>query len=117
MTKPRSILCGGIILDDNDPVRNGRHVVELTARGPDPNVNIRVMDLAKVFFKHLSPRLEDLLEIASYVYSADCATSRGGEWTDDKSVEPWSRDFQFVIPVREPAFWSGTTSVPCFSSR
>jgi hypothetical protein len=106
MSKPRSVLCGGITLSESDPVRNGRHVVELNARGTDPSVNIRVMDLAKVFLNHLSPRLEDLLEIASYVYSADCATSRGGEWTDGKSVEPWGRDFQFVIPVREPEFWS-----------
>jgi hypothetical protein len=62
--------------------------------------------VAKVFNKHLSPRLVDLLEIASYVFSADCATSRGSEWTDESSTEPWSRDFAFVIPVREPAFWN-----------
>src|SRR5439155_14483881 len=37
-----------------------------------------------------SPRLVDLLEIASYVFSADCATSRGSEWTDDYSTEAWS---------------------------
>lgn len=62
--------------------------------------------MAKVFNKHLSPRLVDLLEIASYVFSGDCATSRGSEWTDESSTEPWSRDFAFVIPVREPAFWN-----------
>jgi 7-cyano-7-deazaguanine synthase in queuosine biosynthesis len=106
MTRPRSILCGGITLGESDPLRNGRLVVELNAKGPEPNVNIRLMDLAKVFLKHVSPRLEDLLEIASYVYSTDCATSRGGEWTHDKSVEPWSRDFQFIVPVRDHTFWA-----------
>ena len=106
MTRPRSILCGGITLGESDPLRNGRLIVELNAKGPEPNVNIRLMDLAKVFLKHISPRLEDLLEIASYVYSTDCATSRGGEWTDDKSVEPWSRDLQFIVPVRDHAFWA-----------
>jgi hypothetical protein len=54
----------------------------------------------------LSPRLIDFLEIASYVYSADCATPRGKKWTDNDSAEPWSRDFSFVIPVREPEFWA-----------
>jgi hypothetical protein len=60
----------------------------------------------------LSPRLIDFLEIASYVYSADCATPRGKKWTDDDSTEPWSRDFSFVIPVREPEFW-GRAEIQC----
>src|SRR5262249_36608929 len=55
---------------------------------------------------HLSPRMIDLLEIASYVFTADCATSRGNEWTDDDSTEAWGRDFAFMIPVREPDFWN-----------
>jgi 7-cyano-7-deazaguanine synthase in queuosine biosynthesis len=106
MTKPRSILCGGISLGEDDPLRKGRHVVRLATSGPDANVNVRLMDLAKVFLKHVSPRLEDLLEIAAYIYSTDCATVRGGEWTDAESVEPWPRDFQLVIPVRDYAFWA-----------
>ena len=54
----------------------------------------------------------DFLEIASYVYSADCATPRGKKWTDDDSTEPWSRDLSFVIPVREPEFW-GRAEIQC----
>jgi hypothetical protein len=54
----------------------------------------------------LSPRLIDFLEIASYVYSADCAIPRGKNWTDDDTTEPWSRDFSFVIPVRDLKFWA-----------
>lgn len=106
MTKPRSFLCGGLKLDESDPLRNGRHVVELSAIGPEPNVHIRLMDLSKEFKKHLSPRLEDLLEIASYVYAADCSTSRGGQvWSDGGAIEPWKRDFQFIFPVRDLDFW------------
>ena len=70
------------------------------------NVNIRFENVARIFHQHLSARLVDLLEIASYVYSADCATSRGKGWTDDERTEPWGRDFAFVIPVREPGFWN-----------
>ena len=54
----------------------------------------------------MSARLIDFLEIASYVYSADCATPRGTKWTDDDATEPWSRDFSFVIPVRDLGFWA-----------
>jgi hypothetical protein len=61
--------------------------------------------VAKVLRQDLSPRLVDFLEIASYVFSADCATPRGKRWAYDNSTEPWERDLAFVIPVRDPGFW------------
>jgi len=106
MNRPRLILCGGVNVPDDEPIRAGRHLVELRTHGKNSNVNVRLEDLAKVFAKHLSQRLEDLLEIAAYVYTADCATVRGGNWADDETTEPWDRDFHFVIPVRDLAFWS-----------
>lgn len=51
----------------------------------------------------------DFLEIAAYVFAADCATEREKVWTDRESTEPWSRDLTFVIPVRDPDFWSSAT--------
>lgn len=105
MIEPRLFLCSGAKLDCGDPLFAGRKVVELAAAGDNANVNIRFENVAKVFIRHLSARLVDLLEIASYVFSADCATSRGTEWQDD-AIEPWGRDFAFVIPVREPEFWN-----------
>ena len=62
--------------------------------------------MARAVQRNLSPRLVDFLEIASYVYSADCATRRGKKWTDDDSTEPWTRDFSFVIAVRDFDFWA-----------
>src|SRR5438309_7452142 len=106
MIKPRLILCGGVEIAKDDPLRNGRHAVELRTHGPQANVNVRLEDLAKVFDQHLFPRLEDLLEIAAYVYTADCATRRAGNWADDDTTEPWDRDFHFVVPVRDLAFWT-----------
>lgn len=108
MIAPRLFMCSGAKVASDDPLAAGRQLVELDSVGSGANVNIRFENVAKVFNKHLSPRLVDLLEIASYVFSADCATSRGSEWTDDSSTEPWSRDFAFVIPVREPSFWNAT---------
>ena len=106
MTKPRSFLCGGIKLDERDPLRNGRHVVEFSAQGPERNVHIHLLELAHVFNRHFTQRMEDLLEIASYVYAADCSTSRAGQvWSDGGAIEPWKRDFQFIFPVRDLDFW------------
>lgn len=93
MIKPRLILCGGLIVAEDDPQYKGRHTVTLSTIGTGANVNVRLEDVAKIFLQHLSPRLEDLLEIASYVYTADCATRRNGNWADEGAIEPWQRDF------------------------
>lgn len=106
MIKPRLCLCSGAKLTEADPRRAGREVVELDSVGDNPSVHIRLEDVAKVFLEALKPRLIDLLEVAAYVFCADCATRRGTEWTDDNTTEPWGRDFHFVIPVRDPVFWA-----------
>ena len=106
MIAARLFACSGAKIAAADPVAAGRLRVELDSVGNKPNVHIRFENVARIFHQHLSPRLVDLLEIASYVYGADCATSRGKGWMDDASTEPWGRDLAFVIPVREPAFWN-----------
>lgn len=87
-----------------DPAWSGRHQIALDAIGDSHNVNIRFEDVARKFRQNISPRLMDFLEIASYVFTADCSTLRG-EWTDAKRQEPWGRDLAFLIAVREPEFW------------
>src|ERR1039458_5202490 len=76
MIEPRLFVCSGARIVPGDAVAAGRRLVELDSVGSKANVNIRFENVAKVFNKHLSPRLIDLLEIASYVFSADCATNR-----------------------------------------
>jgi len=88
-----------------DPAWAGRYQVELDSIGRSRNVNIRFEDVALKLQHNISPRLMDFLEIASYVFTADCSTQRG-KWTDEKGEEPWRRDLAFVIAVREPEFWS-----------
>lgn len=101
MIEPRLFLCNGAI---NSGTSSDRQVVELNTQGLDANVNVQLENVTKTFFKNLSPRIIDLIEIASYVFAADCATSRGKAWVDDQ--ESWERDFQFIIGVRESDFWS-----------
>lgn len=105
MIVPRLFLCSGAQIARNDPLAAERKQIVLDSIGADPNVNIRFENVAKIFQRHLSRRLTDLLEIAAYVYAADCSTRRGTQWTDEDSTEPWARDFAFMIAVREPAFW------------
>src|SRR5271165_5130634 len=108
MIAPRLFVCSGASVDPSDPIAAGRQRTDLDSIGNKANVNIRFENVAKVFNQHLSPRLVDLLEIAAYVYAADCSTRRGTQWTDENTTEPWGRDFTFVIPVREQNFWNST---------
>lgn len=93
-------------MPDDPSLRDGRRVVPLNSLGPDQNVNIRLENLTKVFLRDLSPRLVDLLELATYIYTADCGTRRGTAWTEDDTREPWDRDLRFVMPVRDLEFWT-----------
>lgn len=86
------------------PAKTERHLIYLDAISDDHNVKIRFEDVARTFQHNISPRLMDFLEIASYVFTADCCTQRG-EWKDDKAEEPWGRDLAFLIGVRDPYFW------------
>lgn len=106
MIEPRLVLCSGVAGPAEGDRVDGRKVVRLDALGHDANVHIRLEDVARVLLRRLTPRLVDFLEIAAYIFSADAATSRGTQWSDEESTEAWSRDFHFVIPVRDPAFWS-----------
>lgn len=105
MIEPRLFLCSGIQIPAQDPLREGRRTIELDSLGSNANVNIRLEEVAKILGEHLSPRLTDLLEIASYIFTADAATRRGHDWTDEDTTEAWSRDFHFIIPVRDLPFW------------
>jgi hypothetical protein len=53
---------------------------------------------------YLPDRILDLLEIASYIFSADRFTLRGK--IDALEYQSWSRSFHFFIKVRDFEFWS-----------
>lgn len=105
MIDPRLFLCSGARRRGTEAT--GRKTVALTALGKNPNVTIKVSDLARIFMGTVSPRMLDLLEIASYAYTADSGTSRGTGWLND-ATEQWGRDLRFVIPVRDLSFWQRT---------
>jgi 7-cyano-7-deazaguanine synthase in queuosine biosynthesis len=101
MAKPEHIvLCGGASAS-----RIGAGVHHLALHGPKQNVRLRVQDISKRLVGNIPDELADLLEVASYVYAADSAISRGGP-SGARMGAQWRRTFRFVIPVRCPNLWA-----------
>jgi 7-cyano-7-deazaguanine synthase in queuosine biosynthesis len=104
MIQPRLFLCGGAERPTTQAAGE-RRIIPLDIGGSDPNVHLRIEDVAQAFATDLTPRMADFLELAAYVFAADASTSRGSEWADEGTIEPWDRDFHFVIGVRDVDFW------------
>lgn len=102
MSNERVILCGGLPAPGK---AKGKDTVPLSLWGNDSNVMLKVGDISQKMVANISPVLIDLLEIATYVYCADQATTRGGGSSREYGAK-WRRQFQFHIPVREPDVWS-----------
>jgi hypothetical protein len=90
----------------DNPLAAGRRVISLDSLGTSPNVHLNLDDVARVFSRHLTPRLVDLLELAAYVFSADTSTPRGPGWINEGELERYDRDFTMVMPVRDLSFWT-----------
>ena len=67
------------------------------------NVQLLLTDFIRGVF-HLPARIQDLLEIAAYVFCADRYVSRGNK--EAVEYHSWSRDFKFFIKVRDADFWN-----------
>lgn len=107
MAQPRLVLCNRATTPPGySAAAEGRVELKLNSFGRGSNVNIRIEDVTDVFGRTLSARVVDMLEIAAFAYSADCAVARGRGWTDKKTKESWARDYLVVVPVRDLTFWS-----------
>ena len=102
MSNERVILCGG--LSASGTARD-KDTGPLSLWGKDSNVMLKVGDISQKMVANIAPVLIDLLEIATYVYCADQATTRGGGSSREYGAK-WRRQFQFHIPVREPDLWA-----------
>src|ERR1039457_8944 len=102
MVSDRIVLCGGF---PSPVLAKGQKVVTLGIGGGANNVNLRVSDIGQRTAANMPDVMIDLIEIAAYVYSADQATTRGGEGVLDVGAK-WRRNFQFLIPVRQRSVWS-----------
>lgn len=71
---------------------------------PNQNLNLHVDGPTYRILEGFNPLAHDLLEIASYIYYADCSIQRGS--TFDVFAARWRRRLDFVIPVSAPDFWN-----------
>ncbi len=81
------------------------NIVRLNLGGDEPNVDLEIDNLSRRLSSDVPDILTDLVEIASYVYCADQAVTRGGEGVLAFGAQ-WRRNFIFYIPVRRPSIWS-----------
>ena len=102
MSNERAILCGGVsdtaLPVDGVPLR-------LRLWGGHQNVTLTISDISKPMMNNVPDAFLDLLEIATYVYCADQAITRGGDGVDRFGAD-WRRRLFFRIPVRELDLWS-----------
>ena len=78
---------------------------ELHLHGLKANVRLRLDDIRRQLLEIEPELLTDLIEIAVYVFAADCAVSRGGPALKMLGAQ-WRRDFRLVIAVRQHGSWT-----------
>jgi 7-cyano-7-deazaguanine synthase in queuosine biosynthesis len=104
MANLRVILCGGADLPEEWASLDCRKN-HLAISGRERNIDLKITDINKKLWMDIPDYLVDLLEIATYVYCADQAISRGGSGVS-KAGEDWKRHFKLVIPVRDQERWT-----------
>ena len=105
MANEHLILCGGARSTSRKAAWQSAKSVELRINEEPGRLNVRIEDLTSRLQSNLTDLELDLIEIATYVYGADQASTRGGTVRIDYG-NAWYRDFRFEIPVRKPDFWS-----------
>jgi hypothetical protein len=100
-TNEHLVLCSGA----SAKPRGHEKLLALNLHVGSANVRLEIEDISRRLLANLSNVHADLLEIASYIYAADSAISRGDK-TDSHLGAMWRRKFRFVIPVRQPKLWS-----------
>jgi len=103
MPNERSILCDDvpsarIPFGQDDPLR-------LHLWGPQENVSLCINDIREHLLLSVPSEFHDLIEVATYIYCADQAITRGGNGVENLG-EDWRRRLFFRIPVRNPDLWN-----------
>lgn len=105
MQSKRYVFCGNTSAQgiSDDPKRDLR--LRLSGKEGQGNITLRIEDVHSKMFRGVPSKFHDLLEIATYVYSADQVIKRGADDVDSFG-DGWRRDLHFVVPVRNPEFWN-----------
>lgn len=105
MQDKKYVICGNASAKgiSDDPKNDTR--LRLSGVQGEGNITLRVEDIHSKMFSSVPTKFHDLLEIATYVYSADQVIVRRADDVDNFG-DGWRRDLHFVVPVRNPEFWS-----------
>ncbi len=95
------VRCGGAAGAPSEAERE----LSLDLRGEGANVQVDVLDISDQLVAEVPELLADVLDVATYVFCADQAASRGGKM-DSGTGKLWRRQFRFAMPVRRPELWS-----------
>jgi hypothetical protein len=98
----RVVLCGGALAP---PRVKRKNILNLRLGDGEGDVKLKIADITNRLASELPDVLTDLVEVASYVYCADQALTRGGDGVVAFGRN-WRRRFSFHIPVRVPEVWS-----------
>ncbi len=101
MANERAILCGGVS-DADLPIPGAP--LRLRLWGRHANAKLEINDISKALAASVPPAFADLLDIATYVYCADQAITRGGDGVENLGAD-WRRGLHFRIPVRVLDLW------------
>lgn len=97
------VLCNHSHVDQALSIRYDR-TLEISASPPGQNLRLNIDNVTHRMLSRLDPLSRDLLEVAAYVYYADCSIRRGTE--ADIYARHWRRKFKFVVPVSDPDVWN-----------
>jgi 7-cyano-7-deazaguanine synthase in queuosine biosynthesis len=105
MPNERAILCDNVSstripFGKDDPLR-------LHLWGPHENVSLCINDIREHLLLDIPPQFQDLIEVATYIYCADQAITRGGNGVETFGKD-WRRRLFFRIPVRNPDLWNSS---------
>jgi hypothetical protein len=98
------ILCGGTRLSGKGQAWRKSERISLEDPSRGGQVRLKVTDITGPLTSDLPDVLSDLLELATYIYCADQAASRGGKSEFEYGAK-WRRRFRFEVPVRRPEVW------------
>jgi len=101
----RAVLCGEVSYG-NLPF-GGDNPLCLHLWGSRENVKLHISDIREHLLRDIPSPFHDLVEVATYVYCADQAITRGGSGVDNLG-EGWRRRLFFRIPVRNPDLWNSS---------
>ena len=96
----RLFFCG-----TDPPARLAKQSEVLWNFGAGQNVKLEPLAISTALVEEVPDRLFDLIDIASYVFTADRSAKRGGPYARGMGAD-WRRDLRFHIAVRDPDHWS-----------